>query len=359
MDRRDFLKGTSGAAAAAATVAAAAAPALAQETAPAILSGARELRLATPWAEGIAGLADQAHSLARRIETASGGRYRITAGGSGSGSALDAVRRGDAELYFASEEDHLETHRALAYFGGLPGEHGLPAHDLEAWMLVGGGQMLWDDLAAEFGVKGFLAGHTGAEPPVLLKRPVAGLDDLRGQRIFTRGLARDVVAGLGAQAAPIADAEVTAAFAGGDLLAAAWGGAVASHAIGLHRHAARFVAGGLARHGAALSLGMDRTLWDGLDTADQEMFRAAAAAEFHLSLAQERAHASVLAGMAARGQGPAAAAWPDDIATAVSRVSSAVIAHVARSDAHAGRISASYGAFAAALGSHLAEWPAA
>lgn len=357
MDRRDFLRTTSSAAAAAATVAAASAPAVAETPAPAIGPGIRDLRLATPWT-GVAGLADQAHRLAQRIETLSDGRYRVAVSG-GDMDPLGAVSRGDAELYFAFADDHVHAHKAFAYFGGLPGDNGLAAHDLEAWMLAGGGQMLLDDLAGDFGVKLFLAGHTGAEPPIWLKRPVGTLEDLDGQPIFARGLGRDVIAGLGATPAAMADGDAVASFAAGDLLAVSWGGMTASHAAGLHRHAAQVVAGGLSRHGAALSLGIGRSLWDELGAADREIFAAIAATEFQLSLASERAHAAVLANVMARGGGPASVSWPADIATALSRVSSAVIAHVARSDAKAGRISASYEAFASALGSGGAGRPVA
>jgi len=55
MDRREFLKSTGAAAAAATAASATAQPTLA---APAVATGLQELRLAMPWAEGYAGPAD-------------------------------------------------------------------------------------------------------------------------------------------------------------------------------------------------------------------------------------------------------------------------------------------------------------
>src|SRR5919204_694196 len=132
MDRREFLKST-GAAAAAATAAAPTSVA-----SPALASGVTELRVALPWPEGVAGPADQARRLAQHITAMSAGRFHFALV-SGVDNAFAAVRAGEADLYYASEHAHLGAHRALAYFSGLPGEHGIAARRLSAWIEVGGG----------------------------------------------------------------------------------------------------------------------------------------------------------------------------------------------------------------------------
>jgi TRAP-type mannitol/chloroaromatic compound transport system substrate-binding protein len=83
MDRREFLKST-GAAAAAATAATAVAAESATVkaspagvTAPNLATGTVELRLATSWPDAVAGPADQARRLGQRLAAMSGGRYRI------------------------------------------------------------------------------------------------------------------------------------------------------------------------------------------------------------------------------------------------------------------------------------------
>ena len=73
MDRREFLKSTAAAAAGATTATAAAETALA---APALSQGRQQLRLAMPWADAVAGPADQAHRLCQRIAQATGGRMQ-------------------------------------------------------------------------------------------------------------------------------------------------------------------------------------------------------------------------------------------------------------------------------------------
>ncbi len=348
MDRREFLR-TTGAAAAAATTATSAAAAVATPkaidqqcatAAPALSSGVKELRLAMSWPDGVAGPADQAHRLASRIVAMSGGRYRI-AFLPGVAHGLGAVRAGEADLYYATENDHLDAHRALAYFAGLPGDRGIAPRHLVAWLLVGGGQDLWDGLSGEFGVKAMLAGHLG-ESCFVASRRVAAMRELAGEKVAVMGLAHDVVRGFGLEPVTADAASLSGMMARAEILAAERGGAVASHSLGLPAVAPYAVGTAINRHGSALSLGMRRSLWDGLGAADQAMFVAAAAAETQLALAEDESHRRLLYPEPAPER-----TWPlaPELKRAIARVADAVVAHVAAADAHAERINAGYVAF--------------
>lgn len=344
MDRRSFLKTTSAAAAAATTATAATAETIEQTAtnpSPAVAKGVKELRLAMPWSDSVTGFADQARRLAQRIEAMSEGRYRFTFA-HGVTNGLSAVQRGEADLYHDSAHDHLHAHRALAFFTGLPGDRGIAPQHLMSWLLVGGGQTLWDDLAGDFNVKPMVAGHTGANAHFLATRRVDTMSELAGEKVSVMGLARDVVHGFGLEPVAINSTDVAGALSRGEILAAEWGGAIVSHSLGLTSAAPYAVGTSVNRHGTALSLGLRRSLWDGLSAADQAIFTAAAAAELQLALAEEETHRKMLyPGAAARRIWPLAS----DLERAISRVSDAVVAHVAASDAQAQRINASYVAF--------------
>ncbi|MGI9403544.1 MAG: twin-arginine translocation signal domain-containing protein [Hyphomicrobium sp.] len=344
MDRRAFLKTTGSAAAAATTATAATAETVKQLTpsaAPAVAKGTRELRLAMPWPDSVAGFGDQARRLARRVEAMSEGRYRFAIM-HGVGRGLSAVQQGEADLYHGTEHDHLNAHRALAFFAGLPGERGIAPQHLLSWLLLGGGQTLWDDLAGDFGVKGMLAGHTGGQAHFLATRRVDTMSALAGEKVSIMGLARDVVHGFGLEPVTVGATDVASALSRGEILAAEWGGAIASHSLGLTAAAPYAVGTSVNRHGTALSLGIRRSLWDGLSAADQAIFTAAAAAELQLALAEEETHRMLL-----HPDAPAHKTWPlaPDLERAIGRVSDAVVAHVAGSDAQAQRINASYVTF--------------
>ncbi len=346
MDRREFLRVT-GAAAAAATGATAATAETDRHArhvdaaAPSVSTGVKELRLAMPWPDAVSGPADQAHRLAQRIGAMSAGRYRFTFL-PGIGDGLAAVQRGEADIYHGTEHDHLGAHRALAYFAGLPGKRGIAPQHLVSWITVGGGQSLWDEIAGEFGVKAMLAGHAGVQSNFLATRRIETMNALSGEKVSVMGLARDVVRGFGLEPVALRAADVASALSNGDILAAECGGALTSHALGISRAAPYAVGTSINQHGMALSFGMRRSLWDGLDSADQAMFTAAAAAEVQLALAEDEAQRRLLMPVA-----PPERTWPlaQELDRAIRRVSDAVVAHVAGSDAIAQHINASFVTF--------------
>ncbi len=357
MDRREFLR-TTGAAAAAATTATAAtadavvrpgtpkpgtvpSPAVAPAVAPTVAKGVKELRFAIAWPDTVAGPADQARRLGARIAAMSDGRYRIDFV-PGVADGLAAVRAGDADLYYATEHDHLDAHRALAYFAGLPGDRGIAPRHLVAWMLVGGGQALWDDLAADFGVKAMLAGHLGDRSCFVATRRVSAMRELAGQKVSVMGLGRDVVRGFGLEPVSVDTSDLADAMVRGDILAAERGGAIASHSLGLMTAAPYSAGTSINRHGSALSLGMRRSMWERLPAADQAIFTAAAATETQLALAEDETHRRLLYPAPSRE-----ATWPlaGELERAIARVADAVVAHLAASDPHAQRINAAFVAF--------------
>lgn len=337
MDRREFLITSGGAAVAAAS------PAVVQAgeagPAPRIRPDATPLTLAMPWADAPQGPADSTRRLARRIEALTGGRYRIEilAADSGPDSAADLVHGPALDL--------VSLDPAFAYFAGLPGSSGLGAQDLAHWIAVGGGQMLWDELAGRHGWKPLLAGHSGDAPPLWSREPITGLGDLAGRRIAAPGLGADVARGLGADACEGLTHQAAAALADGSVQAVEAGDLPTSLAAGLPE-VARYATGqGLNGRGSAHMLRVRLPVWERLPEADRAILAAAAAEAYQLSLAEARAHAGLARRVLETRFGVQFAPWPADVAEAIERVAEATIAHVAGRDATAARIDQSYMAF--------------
>lgn len=343
MDRRDFLKTTGAVAAgvaAGATAAATAEPA-SQPTAPAIHSGVTHLVLATSWTPDAPGFS--AGRLAQRIEMVSGGRFRIEI-------SSGAVGRNGADLIFAGAHEHTRHHPAFAFFAGLPRDLGLDAVDLPAWLTVGGGQMLWDELGADFGIKPLLAGHTGASAGLWSNRPLGAAADFASLKLFATGLAGDVARAIGADPVEVAPLELRAALAGSRIDAAEWLGPLAVVAPDLQPLAARIYEPGLTPAGMALALTVRRDLWERMDVAEQAMLEVCATAEHHVTLAEARAHAVIASRLALSAQ---RLPLNSGLAAALDHAAGDVVERLAATDPMSRRIADSHRAFRGLLGTGL------
>lgn len=341
MDRRAFLISSGGAA-----VAAASSGALASEQDAAPVTAPRPdatiLRLAMPWPDRPQGPADSVGRLARCITAMTDGRF---------GFEIAEGTAGDGELWHGSAHDFSAVHPAFAYFAGLPGKAGLAAHDLASWLSVGGGQVLWDDLAASADWVPLLAGHSGEAPPLWSVNPIASVADLSGMSVSVTGLGADVMRALGAEAKS-ARKDLSAAFATGDIAAAEVGGALASLASGVASEVKFATGDGINCAGTAFALHVRCSTWQRMSQADQAIFAAAAAQEFQHAVAGARAHARIAHDVLVGRFGVTFEDWPAEIADAIDRVAEAAVAHVAGFDALAARIDHSYMAFRGALDGH-------
>jgi TRAP-type mannitol/chloroaromatic compound transport system substrate-binding protein len=346
MDRRDFLK-TTGSAAAAVSVTGAAASSQAHAepqaapSVPHIHSGVRELTLALPAPDNGRGLAENARRLARRIEALTGGTYRI--------SAISGEAAHDTDMQHGSAHDYLSANPAFAYFAGLPGEHGLPISDLDAWMAVGGGQALWDDLSASHGFKALLAGYSGSNPAIWSRRPLTDRHEMQGLRYAAEGLASDVARGLGAHSVRMTPGTLTATLNEDRADIVEGPGAMLAMAAGLPEVAPFALEAGINRYGAAQSLAIKSSVWEQLTEAHRAAFETAAAEEFRLCQAEVRAH-ETLAWRVIRSRHNVNVSQPTlQLVDAINRVSDGVVAHLAASSRQAQRINASFMAFRAML----------
>lgn len=335
MDRRGFLK--SGGAAA---VAAGAAPARAEanlaapggDTRPPALPGARVLTLARDRGYDLAGFA--ADRLANRIAVATGGRFRL--------------ERGDAaacDLSFGDAHALSALHPGFAFFAGLPAGVGLPSAELDAWLVLGGGQLLCDELARPFGFKLLVAGHMGEPAGLWSNVRLERAADLVGLRVAAAGAAARVLACLGATPIDVAPHDLRAALASGEVGAAEWAGPPPAAAFDLGPLAQGLYQPGLNRSGALIVMRVERGLWDALSPADQAIFEACAAEESRLQLAEAKVYASLAAGARTGAKWPLRTGLPGPVAEAVAAAGRAVLAELAGHDAACRRIAASYEAY--------------
>ena len=168
--RRDFLKGVAatGAVAAASTIGA---PAIAQDV--------KELKMVTSWPKNFPGLGTAPARFAQRLEAISGGRFKVKIFAGGELvhplKCHDAVQEGTADLYHSADYYYQGKLKGYAFFTAVP--FGFRPDEIDAWIHHGGGQEIWDEIGAEFGIKHLPCGNSGSQMGGWFNKPMNTLEE--------------------------------------------------------------------------------------------------------------------------------------------------------------------------------------
>ncbi|KZL21396.1 Monocarboxylate 2-oxoacid-binding periplasmic protein precursor [Pseudovibrio axinellae] len=185
--------------------AALAAPAVAQSSEPVI-----EWRMVTSWPKNLPGPGMSAQRICDRINMMSNGRMRVRLFAAGelvpAFEVFDAVSSGTAQMGHSAAMYWAGKMPASVFFTTVP--FGLLPHEHTAWIDQLGGQQLWDELYAPFGVKPFMGGNTGPTMAGWYREPVETLDDLKGRKLRMAGLGGEVMRKLGVTPVNIPASEI-------------------------------------------------------------------------------------------------------------------------------------------------------
>lgn len=282
MNRRSFIGKVSKAAGAAAAVAAAG------YSAPAISQGRIEWRMVTAWPKGLPGLGTGADRLGQRITTMSGGRLTVKVFAAGELvpglQTFEAVQGGTAEMGHDTPGFHLGKHRAFAYFFGAP--FGMSYSEHVGWLDHGGGQALWDELSAQFGLKSFAVGNIGTPPFGWFKKELKTVADLRGVKMRLPGIGAEMIRRLGAVPTLMAPGDVFPALQAGTLDATDFTGPANDMALGFHQVCKYYYWPGIHKPGAVQQVIINKAKYDALPNDLKEVVKVACQAGHQDMLAE-------------------------------------------------------------------------
>ena len=282
MKRRKLLKGAAGAAAGTAA-ASVAFPAIAQQRI--------EIVMVTTWPRDFPGLGTGAQRVAKRISDMTNGRMVVQyfAGGERVKpfDSFDEVASGNAQMYHAADYYWKGKHPGWAYYTAVP--FGLTYTEFNAWAHWGGGQQLWDELAAEYGLKCIACGNTGVQMGGWFRKEMKSPDDFKGLKMRIPGLGGDVVAKLGASQVSLPGSQIYENLVSGAIDATEWVGPWNDSFMKFYEAAKYYYYPGFHEPGSALSLGINKKFWDGLSKSDQLIIEAAALMENDIMMAEYNA----------------------------------------------------------------------
>ena len=281
MKRREFIKKS----AVAGVVGTAAASTLAK---PAISQGRTKMVIVSTWPRDFPGLGTGAQRLAKRINDMTDGRISVEYFAAkervGAFDSFDEVASGKAQAYHAADYYWKGKHLGWAYFTSVP--FGLSYTEMNAWIRFGGGQELWDELAASFGLKCVMCGNTGCQMGGWFNKEINSADDLKGLKMRIPGLGGDVMAKLGASPVSIPGGQIYENLVSGAIAATEWVGPWNDSFMKFYEAAKYYYYPGMHEPGSMISFGMNKKWWDGLSKSDQLIIEGAAGWENDTMMAE-------------------------------------------------------------------------
>jgi TRAP-type mannitol/chloroaromatic compound transport system substrate-binding protein len=325
-----------------------AAPAAAVLAAPAVARAAPlKWRMVTSWPKRLPGPGMSAERVAERINTTSGGRLQVAVFAAGevvpAFEVLDAVGSGVAEMGHTASFYWQGKQPAAVYFTTVP--FGLVPSEHVAWVDAGGGQALWDELYAPFGVKPFMGGNTGVCMGGWFRHEIKSLEDVKGLKLRSLGLGGEIFRRLGATPQTTPPGEIFTSLQSGVIDGAEFVGPGSDIALGLYRVAPFYYGPGFNKPNGTGECLVGLKAWQALEPDLQGIIAQACAAEASFALAEmERLNVEALAALTGR-YNVQLKTFPDDLVAAARNQAADVLNEVAARSDIAKRIHASYTAF--------------
>ena len=221
--RRNLLKGAAVAAGAMAT------PMVA-------VAQATTLRFQSAWpAKDI--FHEYANDFAKKVNDMAGSRVKVEvlpAGAvAGAFGLLDAVSKGTLDGCHGVVAYHYGKNTALALWGSGPA-FGMDPNLVLAWHYYGGGKELLEEIYKSLNVDviSWLSGPMPTQPFGWFKKPVTKVEDMKGMKFRTVGLAVDMYTAQGAAVNPLPGGEIVAALDRGLIDGAEFNNASSDKALG-------------------------------------------------------------------------------------------------------------------------------
>ncbi len=276
MKRRDFLQKAIPTVLAGGLAAGCARPAA---SGPGILTRARvSWRLVSSFPRSLDTLFGAAEHFCQRVSDMTDGHFQIRpypAGELVPGlQVLDAVQQGTVACGQTAGYYYTGKNPALAFETTMP--FGLSARQQTSWLTQAGGLDLINEVLADFNIRSFYGGSTGAQMGGWFRNELPDLAALKGLKIRIPGLGGEIMSQLGATVQLLAASDIYMALERGAIDATEWVGPHDDEKLGFYKVAKHYYYPGWWEPGAAINYYVNRGEWDTLTKEYQAVFAAAA-----------------------------------------------------------------------------------
>jgi TRAP-type mannitol/chloroaromatic compound transport system substrate-binding protein len=208
----------------------------------------------------------------------------------------------------------------------------MTANELSAWVHHGGGQALYDEGYARFGLKPFMAGNTGVQMGGWFRRKIHSLEDFRGIKMRMPGLGGEVLRRVGATAENLAPSDIFSALSSGRIDATEWVGPWNDLAFGFHKIAKNYYWPSFQDPGSAVECFVNKTKYDALPSDLKEVVAIACQAEINAMLSEFNRNNGTALKILIERYGVRLLRFPDDVLAALAKASEEVLAELEGAD---------------------------
>ncbi|MAH83648.1 MAG: ABC transporter substrate-binding protein [Rhodospirillaceae bacterium TMED8] len=311
---------------------------------PAIAKNIKKMVVVSTWPRDFPGLGTGAQRCAQRIADMSDGQIQVEYFAAkervGAFDSFDEVSSGNAQAYHAADYYWKGKHLGWGYFTSVP--FGLTYTEMNAWIRFGGGQELWDELAAEFGLKCVMAGNTGCQMGGWFNKEINSADDLKGLKMRIPGLGGDVMAKLGASPVSLPGGQIYENLVSGAIDATEWVGPWNDSFMKFYEAAKYYYYPGMHEPGSMLALGVNKKFWDSLSKSEKAIVEGAASMENDMMMAEYNMNSGSALTKLVTEQGVKLRKFSDDVYDSFAEAAEEVFAGVREHSALAKKIDASF-----------------
>lgn len=237
---------------------------------------------------------------------------------------LKAVSDGTVQMTRSLAYDWRKQSPVLEFFFVVP--YGFTQNEISAWLHYFGGQELWDAAYAPFGVKAFPAGSLGAQSFGWFRNEIGSLNDLKGLRFRTTGVAAEVMTKLGVRPVTMNLNETRQAMQSRTLDGFEFVGPLVDLHYGLQQIAPYYYFPSYNQPSGLVELVVNRTQYEALPADLQQIIAIAAQAEHDQGFAEANAGNARALQTLIRDHKVQVRQLPSDVTKALGNASGQVIA---------------------------------
>jgi TRAP-type mannitol/chloroaromatic compound transport system substrate-binding protein len=290
--------------------------------------------MVTTWPQNFPGLGTGAANLARLIGEASGGRLTVRLYGAGelvpAFEVFDAVSRGTADMGHGAPYYWKGKSEAAQFFAATP--FGMNAQERNAWIYYGGGNELWREVYAPFGLIPAAAGNSGIQMGGWFNKEINGLEDLQGLKMRIPGLGGEVLRRAGGTPVNLPGSEIFTALQTGSIDATEWVGPYNDLAFGLYQAARYYYYPGWQEPGSTLEALINKDSFDALPGDLQAIVMMACEAVNGNMLAEYTARNQAALDQLVNEHGVDLRPFPDEVLVRLKAISAEVLEELAEKD---------------------------